>query len=187
MTRWLLSLGFVSTLHAPLVAADPLPAKPSPEQIEFFEKKVRPVLAEKCLKCHGEKKQNAGLRLDTAAGMRQGADDGPVVVPGNPAKSRLVASVKRQGDHPMPPKEPLPADAVAALAEWVKIGAPFPADLAKSPTDDARKHWAFQPVKDPPVPAVGDPRSVLVDRVHCSALCAASRDALRGTARPLLV
>ena len=51
------------------------------------------------------KKQNAGLRLDTAAGLKAGADDGPVVVPGDPAKSRLVKAVKREGDFPMPPKD----------------------------------------------------------------------------------
>src|SRR6478609_7263436 len=111
MTRWFvaLSLGYCATL--PTSAADPA-AKPSPEGVEFFERKVRPLLAEKCYSCHGEKKQSAGLRLDTAAGLKQGADNGPVVAPGDPAKSRLVASVKREGDFPMPPKAPLPADAV---------------------------------------------------------------------------
>jgi hypothetical protein len=144
--RWLL-VPFL--LASPLRAADP---KPTAEQIEFFEKKVRPVLAEKCYSCHGEKKQSAGLRLDTAAGVKAGADNGPVIVPGDPGKSRLVASVKREGDAPMPPKEPLAADAVAALTEWVKIGAPFPADAPKT-TLDPRKHWAYQPVKDPAPPA----------------------------------
>jgi len=146
--RWSFAVGFALATGS-LFAADP---KPTAEQIEFFEKKVRPVLAEKCFSCHGEKKQSAGLRLDTAAGTKAGADDGPVIVPGDPSKSRLIASVKREGDHAMPPKEPLAADAVAALAEWVKIGAPFPPDAPKA-TIDPRKHWAYQPVKDAPVPA----------------------------------
>jgi hypothetical protein len=143
----------LASLAVPARAADP-----APELIEFFEKKVRPVLAEKCYSCHGEKKQSAGLRLDTAAGMKTGADDGPIIVPRDPAKSRLIASVKREGEHAMPPKESLPADAVAALTEWVKLGAPIPPDRAK-PTIDPKQHWAFQPVKDPPVPAIQNPKS----------------------------
>ena len=125
----MLRLSLLTLAFAPLpaFAAD----KPTPEQLEFFEKKVRPVLADHCYSCHGEKKQLAGLRLDKAAGVKQGADDGPVITPGEPDKSRLVKSVKRLGDFPMPPKMPLPPDAVAALTEWVKIGAPFPEDMAK--------------------------------------------------------
>jgi hypothetical protein len=111
---------------------------------------VRPVLADHCYGCHGPKKQSAGLRLDTAAGIKAGADDGPVIVPGDPAKSRLIASVKRENELAMPPKNPLPADAVAVLVAWVKDGAAAPADAAQAPTSDPKKHWAFQPVKEPP-------------------------------------
>lgn len=131
-------------------AADP---KPTAAQLEYFEAKVRPVLAEHCYSCHGPKKQSAGLRLDTAAGLRAGADNGPVLAPGDPAKSRLVKSVKREGEFPMPPKAPLPADAVAVLAEWVKTGGATPDDIAQGPTTDPKKHWAFQPVKEPVIPA----------------------------------
>jgi hypothetical protein len=130
-------------------------AEPSPEQVEFFETKVRPLLADHCYQCHGAKKQMAGLRLDTADGFRKGTDEGPVVVPGDPAKSPMVRAVRREGDHPMPPKQPLPAEAVAALTEWVKAGAPYPAARARptqaEPTA-AKSHWAFRPVSDPPVP-----------------------------------
>jgi hypothetical protein len=155
MTRWFVALSLGCCVALPASAADTA-AKPSPEGVEFFEKKVRPLLAEKCYSCHGEKKQSAGLRLDTAAGLKQGADNGPVVAPGDPAKSRLVVSVKREGDFPMPPKAPLPADAVAVLTEWVKMGAPYPADLAGPGAADPRKHWAFQPVKEPPVPQLAN-------------------------------
>jgi mono/diheme cytochrome c family protein len=153
MTRWLLlTLGLVAP--AAVRASDP-PAKPTPEQIEFFEKQVRPVLVEHCVSCHGPKKQSAGLRLDTAAGLKAGADGLPVVTAGDPAKSRLVAAVKREGDYPMPPKGPLPPEAVAALAEWVKAGAAFPDDAAAArPAVDPKAHWAFRPVKQPPVPEV---------------------------------
>src|SRR5829696_7559711 len=106
--RWFFAL-CVAFTAVPAFAADPV-AKPSAAQIEYFEAKVRPLLAEHCYSCHGPKKQLAGLRFDTPAGLKAGADDGPVIVPGDPAKSRLVKSVKREGDFAMPPKTPLPPD-----------------------------------------------------------------------------
>ena len=70
-------------------------------------------------------------------------------------KSRLVAAVKREGDFPMPPKAALPADAVETLTEWVKLGAPYPEDIARSANGpDPKTHWAFQPVREPAVPVV---------------------------------
>jgi hypothetical protein len=142
-------------------------AEPGPEAVEFFEKKVRPLLADHCYKCHGEKKQMAGLRLDTADGLRKGTDEGPVVVPGDPTKSPMVKAVRREGDHPMPPKEPLPAEAVAALSEWVKAGAPYPAAMSGATQIDlsaAKSHWAFRPVQDPPVPGTKVPAANPIDR-----------------------
>ncbi|HEY1187484.1 MAG TPA: PSD1 and planctomycete cytochrome C domain-containing protein [Gemmata sp.] len=150
--RWILALGAASCALLTARAADPAPT-PTAAQLEHFEAKVRPVLAEHCYSCHGPKKQSAGLRLDTAAGIRTGADDGPIVVPGNPAKSRLIRSVKRENELAMPPKSALPADAIAVLVEWVKAGAALPAEVAKGPAPDPKKHWAFQPVKAPSVPA----------------------------------
>src|SRR5262249_27116370 len=126
--------------------------KPTAAQLEFFETKVRPVLADHCYSCHGPKKQSAGIRLDTSAGIKTGADNGPIIVPGDPTKSRLIASVKRQRDYPMPPKNPLPADAVVVLTEWVKAGGAVPDDIAKGSEVDSKKHWAYQPVKEPAVP-----------------------------------
>ena len=154
--RWFLAL-CAATGALPAIAADPAP-KPTAAQLEFFETKVRPVLADHCYSCHGSKKQNAGLRLDTASGLKAGADSGAVVVPGDPAKSRLIKSVKRMGEFPMPPKTPLPADAVAVLTKWVKAGAAYPHDAAQGTTPDPRKHWAFQPIKEPVVPVNRDPK-----------------------------
>src|SRR3954467_7533298 len=127
MMRRFAGLCLVALSAAPGSAADPQPAA---AQVEFFEKHVRPVLAEHCYSCHGPKKQSAGLRLDTAAGLKAGADNGPGVTAGDPAKRRLVAAVRRQGDYPMPPKAALPDEAVATLSEWVKIGAPYPEEAA---------------------------------------------------------
>ena len=135
----------------PLLAADP--PKPTAGQVEFFEKSVRPLLVEQCVGCHGAKKRQAGLRLDTAAGLKQGTDDGPAVVPGDPEKSKLILSVRRKGEYPMPPEKGLSAEQVAVLEAWVKAGAVFPAGGETTTAADWKKHWAFQPPTEPTVPA----------------------------------
>jgi len=156
MSRWLL-LAVLAFVPTTAVAVDP--PKATAEQIEFFEKKVRPILADHCYGCHGPKKQNGGLRLDTTTGIKAGADDGAVIVPGDPAKSRLLKSVRHEGDFKMPPKMALPPEVVAVLTEWVKAGAGLPAETAITPASDPRKHWAFQPIQEPAVPANRNPQS----------------------------
>jgi hypothetical protein len=139
--------------------------KPRPEAIDFFEKSVRPVLAEHCYECHGPKKQSAELRLDTKAGISKGADSGPVVVPGDPDKSPMIRAVRHAGEIKMPPKTRLPADAVEALTAWVKLGAPYPDEAAAVGSDPARTHWAYQPVKDPAPPATKATVNHPIDRL----------------------
>src|SRR5688572_8224364 len=123
-----------------------------PEQAEFFEKKVRPVLAEQCYKCHGPEKQKADLRVDSREALLKGADTGPVLIPGDPSKSLLIKSIRHEGDNPMPEKAPkMPAEQIEALTEWVKLGAPWPEDgkKAANPADLVKTHWAFRPVANP--------------------------------------
>src|SRR5262245_20984247 len=78
------------------------PQVPAAEQEKFFEERVRPVLANRCVKCHGDKKQEGGLRLDSRAAILAGADGGPVVEPGQPDKSTLILAVRHAGDTKMP-------------------------------------------------------------------------------------
>jgi hypothetical protein len=123
----------------------------------FFETRVRPLLTEKCLKCHGPQVQKGGLRLDSAEALgRRGASGRTLVVRDRPEESLLLRAV-RHADvvKPMPPDARLTASEVADLASWVKSGAPFPA-AAKTATADPAKHWAFRPVADPAAPAVKD-------------------------------
>ncbi len=131
-----------------------------PEQAEFFEKSVRPVLAEHCYKCHGPEKQKAELRLDSRAAVLKGTDLGPVVVVGKPDESSLIQSIRHQGDSKMPEKEDkLPDAQIAALSEWVRMGAPWPESDNAAPNardEAAKKHWAFQPVRDSAAPAIAD-------------------------------
>jgi mono/diheme cytochrome c family protein len=127
---------------------------------DFFEKSIRPLLTENCYKCHSaeSEKIKGGLRLDTRDGIRQGGDTGPAVVPGDPEKSLLIKAVRYADENlQMPPKgKKLTPAQVAALEEWVKMGAPDPRDKPQAPIAAARKekHWAFQPVQSPVVPIV---------------------------------
>jgi len=137
-------------------------SEPDRASSDFFETKVRPVLVEHCYACHSSqaRKLKGGLLLDTIEGMRKGGQSGPAVVPGKPEESLLVQAVHYDGELTrMPPKEKLPAPAIAALEHWIKEGAAGPSapgaagakprgfDLAT-----ARRHWAYQPIKrhDPP-------------------------------------
>ncbi|HEV2969557.1 MAG TPA: c-type cytochrome domain-containing protein, partial [Pirellulales bacterium] len=153
---------FVVALTA-LAAARPAAAtEPSPAAADFFESQVRPVLAANCFECHGPKKQESDLRLDSREAMLIGNSDGPVIVPGDAEKSRLVKAIRRQGEIKMPPKTKLPGPAVEALATWIQGGAPWPEQkldaaaptVAEAIAAAARRHWAFQPVREPPLPTV---------------------------------
>jgi cytochrome c553 len=133
---------------------------PNPQGIEFFEKHVRPILVAKCQSCHGPKRQQGGLRLDSRAALLKGSDNGAVVVPGESNKSLLVKAIHYDGDVQMPPKSKLPDEAIANLTEWVKMGVPWgdeavKGDLhAQSVAEVRRTHWSFRPVKKPTPPAV---------------------------------
>lgn len=138
---------------------------------EFFEKKIRPVLTKHCFECHAKtaKELKAGLRLDTASGIREGGDSGPAVVPGEPDESLLIKAVRyTDQDMQMPPTGKLPDEAIKDLEEWVKQGAPDPredkdnkddaAPAAKPAADleQGRKFWSFQPPRMVQPPAVND-------------------------------
>src|SRR4051794_32611820 len=110
----LVLLGTATTARAEDKPAPP--AKPTAEGIEFFEKKVRPVLVKHCYSCHGEdaKKRKGELRLDSRDGVLRGGATGPAVVPRQPAKSLLITAITHgDGVEPMPPKEKLPDDVIA--------------------------------------------------------------------------
>ena len=152
----------------PARADEPTPPKAvvvDPALVARFEREVRPVLVEHCVSCHGPKKQEMGLRLDSSHGLRKGSDNGPVFVEGDPAQSLLIEAVRYDGDLRMPPKGKLPPEAIAALEQWIKQGAIWPApskpeEPAPDLRESARKHWAFQPIRRPAVPTVKTPALV---------------------------
>jgi cytochrome c553 len=115
-----------------------------------LETVVRPILIRRCFECHGpDSRAKGGLRVDSRAAVLKGGQTGPAVVPGDPARSLLIGAVRHDGDLKMPPRgKKLPEEEIAALAEWVRAGAPWPG--ASSPMAPA--HWAFLPPVDPPLP-----------------------------------
>ena len=131
--------------------------------IEFFEKKIRPVLVRHCYKCHSAKSKNVRgeLLLDTRAGMRRGGESGPAVIPRKAEASVLIDAIRYEGFE-MPPKQRLPKSVVADFLKWIQMGAPDPregGEVAKSADIDlekGRQFWSFQPIRDPQVPSVKD-------------------------------
>lgn len=137
----------------------------TPEQTEFFEKRVRPVLVEKCYECHAEgKKTKGGLALDTRDALLRGGDNGPSFVAGDPDKSKLIEAVRyKNRDLQMPPKGALSDAQIRDLEAWVKMGAPDPREkvVAAAPAkvhgmsvEQGRKFWSFAPLSSPSQPAV---------------------------------
>jgi mono/diheme cytochrome c family protein len=129
------------------------------EDLHFFETHVRPLLIEHCQRCHGSKKQEAGLRLDSRQALLTGGDNGPAIAPGKPEESLLISAVRHTGDVQMPPDGKLDPQKIETLFHWVRQGAPWPA--SSEATDDKladvqRRHWAFQPIRNPTPPVVHD-------------------------------
>jgi cytochrome c553 len=120
---------------------------------ELFEKKVRPLLVDHCLKCHGDKKPKSGLRLISRAAVLKGGDSGPALVPGNAQASEIYRriSAAKGSDEIMPPRgEPLSAAQIQLIRAWINQGAPWPEGSLSG------KHWAYVAPKRPALPAVRD-------------------------------
>src|SRR3569623_917664 len=140
--------------------------------IEFFERKIRPLLAQHCYSCHGRGQNKGGLSLASREAMLAGGDSGTAVALGKPEESLLIAAIRYDGDVQMPPAGKLADDEIAALSQWLALGAPWPAEPSGGGTIRAdgtiteadRQFWSFQPIADPAPPAVqqtGWPRKPL--------------------------
>jgi hypothetical protein len=153
-------------LPALLLFAMAVGAAPAPEDVEFFEKKVRPIFAAKCQMCHSAQIKTAELDLSSAEGFVHGGASGPLVNTEKPAESSLLKVISYDEKLKMPPMAKLAADEIAALTEWVERGAPWPgaaevAVIEKKAaqvafTAEQKAYWAFQPIADPAPPAVKD-------------------------------
>jgi mono/diheme cytochrome c family protein len=155
--------GWLALALAAANALSTVSAAPTAAQVQFFENRVRPVLADNCYKCHSQQaeKVKGGLLLDTREGVLKGGESGPALVVGDPEKSLLIKAVRyADPELQMPPKGKKLSDAqIEDLVAWVKMGAPDPrvaTAAQKSGADSGKKHWAWQPVKKPAVPEVKD-------------------------------
>lgn len=134
---WLAILGAPALLRAAAPAAD----------LEFFETRIRPLLAENCFKCHSEtsEKLKGGLHLDTRAGMLKGGESGPSLVPGQPDESRLIQAVRYKDEKTaMPPKKKLADAQIADLEAWVRLGSPWPEQSVAPAAVEGKKGYDWK-------------------------------------------
>lgn len=159
-----------SVVHRPAgssFAAEP----PSPEDLAFFESKIRPLLLAKCVDCHGADLAESELRLDQLSGMLGGGVSGPAVVPGKVDESLLLSAISYKDEAlQMPPDEKLADAEIALLKDWIARGAPHPeADGVAMPAprksaidlEQAKQYWSFKPIRRPELPAVSNPEWVI--------------------------
>ncbi len=164
------ALGVMAALTAApglAVAESATPTATEAARIDFFEKKVRPILVSHCYTCHSaDTKPSGGLRVDDRNGLLAGGNTGPAVVPGDPDKSLLLRRVIQKNVKRRMPLEgkPLSDEQVALLSAWIKDGAAWPRVLPPASFGKTKqryetlkkKHWAWQPLTNPIPPAIAD-------------------------------
>ncbi|RXS97598.1 PSD1 and planctomycete cytochrome C domain-containing protein [Silvibacterium dinghuense] len=146
----------------------PYPRPATPAQLAFFEKKVRPILVNRCYNCHSAAfKEAGGLRVDVGISIFAGGKDGAVIIPGHPEESLLIQRVKSSDPKkrmPQESNEALPADEIATLEAWIKDGAAWPDETEKLPPTPERlrriypqlraEWWSWQPLAHPVAPVI---------------------------------
>ena len=146
---------FIALLMPCLVVAEEL----TPKQRDLFEKHVRPILVAHCIKCHGQSKQEANLRLTSLEELLKGGESGPAIVPGNADESLLLEALKYDSLE-MPPDGRLNRNLISGIEKWIAAGAPWPRNVVLKPTPKItakdREWWCYQPIADPTVPNVDD-------------------------------
>ena len=137
-----------SLLGTALLLASGIAGVAAEDPVDFFEKRIRPILAEHCYECHSAEsgKSKGGLLLDSREDILRGGDSGAAIVEKDPDRSKLIEAVRWQNqDFQMPPKRSLSGSQISDLETWVKLGAPHPvtaqgekAVKKKAPTVDHR-------------------------------------------------
>ncbi|HUP82130.1 MAG TPA: DUF1549 domain-containing protein, partial [Pirellula sp.] len=174
VTRLMLMLVVASLVWQPMMLrgdelSEATAKEPSPEDIGFFEAKIRPLLLNRCVECHGDSDPESELSLESRDGLLRGGKLGPAVTPGKPKESLLISAINHDEFLKMPPKEKLPTAELVLLTKWVAMGAPWPAsnskDAAKPLTfgktnseestelasfnEEQKAFWAYQPLRWP--------------------------------------
>src|SRR3954466_12786838 len=152
---WLITATGLCVTPSTMWAADSVSLPPAATRPVDFVKDIQPIFADRCLGCHGPKKQEAEFRLDAKEIAMKGGELGPAILPGNSADSLLVRFVGGlEPDHVMPKKgERLSTEQVSVLRAWIDQGAAWP-ESASVKIVDKRNHWAFKPPTRPPEPKV---------------------------------
>ena len=165
MERGLFALPVCALLPFPALTRAAEPAVSPREQVDFFSRRVKPLLVKNCFKCHAGRKVKGGLHLDNRAGLMKGGDSGRAVNLKRPEKSLLLEAINYELEgYEMPPSGKLPADQIEILKRWIRMGLPITPDFAgkigrserKIPrvTAETKAFWSFQKVKRTPPPEV---------------------------------
>ena len=160
--RWAFGLPLIVTLILVLAAtpstlfADEIHR---PQDLHFFETRIRPLLVERCYECHSQDLQEGGLRLDNRQSILMGGDRGEAAVPGRAAKSLMIAATEYTlDDLAMPPEGKLSAEQIRDLRTWIDAGMPWPTDETDEAVEEIgqrqQEHWAFRAIKKPELPNV---------------------------------
>lgn len=150
----------------------------------FFEKKIRPVLAESCFRCHGGQKTSGKLRIDSADALLKGGENGAAIVPGRPDESLLLKAIRRaDGVSAMPPDKAVSPQVVADFEAWIKAGAKWP---TKVEAFRSEQHWAFMPPKGITPPSDSTPDENPIDRFLKSKRTTGERNQPRADKRTLI-
>ena len=141
-----LIIGFLVVIGKPAIAT---------EELEHFEKRIRPLFLDNCIQCHGSAKQEGGLRLDSKSAWQAGGASGPVIIPGNATSSSLVAAIGRKNH----PTLKLTKDSISDLNIWIQAGAIDPRSgttnrKALPNYERGKDHWSFKAIRKPVAPIV---------------------------------
>lgn len=148
------SLHFALVLLTLIIASSNAVGDEDPASTRFFELSIRPLLATHCVECHGAKKQESGLRLDSSASALRGGSNGPAIVPGRPNESLLIEVVSGRGDIQMPPEDMLQPRQIENLSRWIKAGATWPKGTTNANSEKDENHWAFRALGPVEIPAI---------------------------------
>ena len=158
----ILFLGLLGSSAAYPVSATTNAIHSDDENVQYFEKHIRPLFVQQCQGCHGPQKQKGGLRLDSPAAIRKGSDSGSILQPGEPGKSLLYKAVSYQDDElRMPPRGKLTTEQIEHVKKWIEGGAALPKEISTNSTTavtakfdlkERLKHWCYQRVQPVGVP-----------------------------------
>ena len=150
--RSALAVGILVGVAAPPVSGQGF----SPEEIQFFETSIRPVLQTSCSQCHNESLRTSGFSVESRETLLQGGNRGEAISLDRPADSLILSALRQDGDLKMPVGGKLPPEKLQDIERWIGLGAPWPEGPPTGRSLEPATHWSFQPVDQPSPPKVSD-------------------------------